>query len=251
MKKCTFCETENTEESSFCELCGRRFVPTPVADIFTSFVSGEGKSESIRKAQSDDTEIQIQSNIIIPQVGGLYDGKVTRILPIGAFVELAPGKEGLIHVSQLADYRVENVEDMVHIGDMVWVKIIDIDDKGRINLSRKDALHEIKVRRQNGIVVPHTYIKAECQDKEDSFALKVGGLYDGKVTRVLPIGAFVELAPGKEGLIHVSQLADYRVENVEDVVHIGDMVWVKIIDIDDKGRINLSRKDTLHEIEEI
>ena len=249
MKKCTFCETENTEESSFCELCGRRFVPTPVADIFTSFVSGEGKSESIRKAQSDDTEIQIQSNIIIPQVGGLYDGKVTRILPIGAFVELAPGKEGLIHVSQLADYRVENVEDVVHIGDMVWVKIIDIDDKGRINLSRKDALHEIKVRRQNGIVVPHTYIKAECQ--EDSFALKVGGLYDGKVTRVLPIGAFVELAPGKEGLIHVSQLADYRVENVEDVVHIGDMVWVKIIDIDDKGRINLSRKDTLHEIEEI
>ena len=69
------------------------------------------------------------------------------------------------------------------------------------------------------------------------------------VTRTLAFVAFVELAPGYEGLIHISRLADHRVEKVEDVVRIGDMVWVKITDIDDRGRVSLSRKDTLSEVE--
>jgi polyribonucleotide nucleotidyltransferase len=71
------------------------------------------------------------------EVGGIYTGKVTRVVDFGAFVEILPGKEGLVHISELADYRVAKVEDVVKVGDEVTVKVIGIDDLGRINLSRR------------------------------------------------------------------------------------------------------------------
>lgn len=76
------------------------------------------------------------------KVGETYLGKVTRLMKFGAFVEILPGKEGLVHVSQLAMHRVEKPEDVVHEGDEIMVKVIEIDDKGRINLSRKALLME-------------------------------------------------------------------------------------------------------------
>ncbi len=79
-----------------------------------------------------------------PEIGSVFYGKVTRILPIGAMVEIAPGKEGLIHISKLENHRVEKVEDVLNIGDMTWAKVIKIDDRGRIDLSRKDALAEVE-----------------------------------------------------------------------------------------------------------
>lgn len=85
----------------------------------------------------------IETIVFVPQVGELYYGKVVRILQFGAFVELAPGKDGMVHISKLADRRVEKVEDVVNIGDMVWVKVTDIDEKGRVNLSLRDAQREI------------------------------------------------------------------------------------------------------------
>ena len=75
-------------------------------------------------------------------VGETYLGKVTRLMKFGAFVEILPGKEGLVHVSQLAMQRVEKPEDVVHEGDEIMVKVVEIDDKGRINLSRKVLLVE-------------------------------------------------------------------------------------------------------------
>ncbi|HBL84860.1 MAG: polyribonucleotide nucleotidyltransferase [Clostridiales bacterium GWF2_38_85] len=84
----------------------------------------------------------INSIVLDPKVGEIYTGKVTRIMAFGAFVEIAPGKEGLVHISKLDKKRVEKVEDVVSIGDEVKVKVVEIDDKGRINLSRKDALTE-------------------------------------------------------------------------------------------------------------
>ncbi len=79
-----------------------------------------------------------------PVVGTVYTGTVTRLMTFGAFVEFAPGKEGLVHISKLDKKRVEKVEDVVNIGDVIKVKLIEIDDKGRINLSRKDALEEVE-----------------------------------------------------------------------------------------------------------
>ena len=79
-----------------------------------------------------------------PEVGAIYKGVVTRLMSFGAFVEIAPGKEGLVHISQLDVKRVERVEDCVNVGDEVIVKVLPIDDQGRLNLSRRDALIEVE-----------------------------------------------------------------------------------------------------------
>lgn len=84
----------------------------------------------------------IDAIVFEPVEGCCYTGTVTRIIPIGAFVEIAPGKEGLVHISKLDTKRVENVEDVVSVGDKITVKFLGMDEKGRINLSRKDALKE-------------------------------------------------------------------------------------------------------------
>ena len=101
-------------------------------------------------ASCDAAKKMIETIVFVPQVGELYYGKVVRILQFGAFVELAPGKDGMVHISKLAERRVERVEDVVNIGDMIWVKVTEIDDKGRVNLSYKDALREIKARKEAG-----------------------------------------------------------------------------------------------------
>ena len=84
----------------------------------------------------------IENIVFEPEVGKLYYGQVVRIIPIGAFVELAPGKDGMIHIKDLEFKRTEKVEDVLNIGDMTWVKVMEIDDRGRVNLSRKDAIKE-------------------------------------------------------------------------------------------------------------
>ncbi|WMJ23645.1 polyribonucleotide nucleotidyltransferase [Paludicola sp. MB14-C6] len=84
-----------------------------------------------------------------PEVGAIYKGKVTRLMAFGAFVEIAPGKEGLVHISKLAEKRVEKVEDVVSVDDTIFVKVIEIDQQGRINLSRKDAMADIAAKSSN------------------------------------------------------------------------------------------------------
>ncbi len=97
-------------------------------------------SEDIEACRAARTIIE---NIVFePEVGALYYGKVVRIIPIGAFIELAPGKDGMCHIKDLEFKRTEKVEDVLNIGDMTWVKVTEIDDRGRVNLSRKEALKE-------------------------------------------------------------------------------------------------------------
>ena len=96
-----------------------------------------------------------------PEIGAVYSGKVTRIMNFGAFVEIAPGKEGLVHISKLDVKRVEKVEDVVAVGDQVIVKVTEIDDQGRINLSRRDALVEI-----NGAVVEEGADEGEQKERK-------------------------------------------------------------------------------------
>ncbi|MUG97532.1 polyribonucleotide nucleotidyltransferase [Scytonema sp. UIC 10036] len=103
---------------------------------------------------------------------------------------------------------------------------IDIEDDGTVTIS---ALDENKAKRARNIIQGMTR------------KLNEGDVYAGRVTRIIPIGAFVEFLPGKEGMIHISQLADYRVGKVEDEVAVGDEVIVKVREIDNKGRINLTR----------
>ena len=91
--------------------------------------------------ESGQMALQTIKDIVFePEVGAVYTGKVTRIIPIGAFVEFAPGKEGMVHISKLENRRVATVEEVVSVGDTVRVKYLGTDEKGRMNLSRKDAL---------------------------------------------------------------------------------------------------------------
>jgi polyribonucleotide nucleotidyltransferase len=112
------------------------------------------------------------------------------------------------------------------------VEKIDTEDDGRIFVADRDMA---KVNRAVEII------------KAIAFPPEIGKLYTGKVTRLLNFGAFVEIAPEKEGLIHISQLAMERVAKVEDVVKVGDIVTVKVVEIDEQGRINLSRKAVLRD----
>ena len=101
-------------------------------------------------AACDAAKKCIDDIVFVPEVGALYYGRVVRLMTFGAFVELAPGKDGLVHISKLADHRIEKVEDACKVGDMMWVKVTEIDEKGRVNLSHKDAMKEIAAKEANG-----------------------------------------------------------------------------------------------------
>lgn len=107
------------------------------------FVSG------LDKAKAEQAVSIINTIANDPEVGAIYKGKVVRIMNFGAFVEIAPGKDGLVHISKLDKSRVEKVEDVVSIGDEIVVKVMEIDQQGRINLSRKDALADIEAKKAN------------------------------------------------------------------------------------------------------
>ena len=115
-----------------------------INDDGSIFISG------VDAASCDAAKKCIDDIVFVPEVGALYYGRVVRLMTFGAFVELAPGKDGLVHISKLADHRIEKVEDACKIGDMMWVKVTDIDEKGRVNLSHKDAVKEIKAKEASG-----------------------------------------------------------------------------------------------------
>ena len=123
------------------KICADCDVKIDIEDDGRVFISGID-IDNVKRA------VQIVETIAKdPEVGAIYRGKVTRLMNFGAFVEIAPGKEGLVHISKLANHRVEKVEDVVTVGDEVLVKVTDIDQQGRINLSRKDALAAIEAKR--------------------------------------------------------------------------------------------------------
>ena len=92
----------------------------------------------MKSAEAGMAEIELL--IKEPEPGEIYEGKVTRVMPFGAFIEILPGKEGLLHISKMAKHRVEKVEDVMNVGDTVKVKVTEIDSQNRINLSRKELL---------------------------------------------------------------------------------------------------------------
>ena len=118
--------------------CGVKIDINDEGNVFVSGVDMDG----VKKA------IQIVNTIANdPEVGAIYKGKVVRLMNFGAFVEIAPGKDGLVHISKLDKQRVEKVEDVVSVGDEIVVKVMEIDNQGRINLSRKDALADIEAKK--------------------------------------------------------------------------------------------------------
>jgi len=164
------------------------------------------------------------------KIGSILDGRITRIVPYGAFVELAAGVEGMVHISELSWSRIENPEEVISGNETITVKIIGIQEGDgpylkKISLSVKQLESD-----------PWNTIG-------DRF--KIGDKVTGKVTQCVKFGAFVEITPGVEGLVHISEMSYIkRVLNTEDVVNPGQTVSVMIKECDpDKRRISLSLRD--------
>ena len=125
---------------------GGKVIQKICADCDVKIDINDDGAVSILGVSRENTEraLSIINTIVNdPEVGAIYKGKVTRLMNFGAFVEIAPGKEGLVHISKLDEKRVEKVEDVVSVGDELLVKVLEIDSQGRINLSRKDAIADL------------------------------------------------------------------------------------------------------------
>ncbi|MCD8036801.1 MAG: bifunctional 4-hydroxy-3-methylbut-2-enyl diphosphate reductase/30S ribosomal protein S1 [Clostridiales bacterium] len=157
------------------------------------------------------------------EAGKKVTGTVSRITDFGAFVDLG-GVDGLIHISEMSWGRISNPKEVLSEGDTVEVVVLDVDrEKSKISLSLKD-------------VTPNPWTLAA-----DKYI--VGSIVEGKVVRMVPFGAFIELEPGVDGLVHISQIADKRVEKPEDELTIGEIIKVKVIDVNaEQKKISLSKK---------
>ena len=121
-----------------CATCNCKIDVQEDGHVFVSAVDQEDAKRAI---------FTIKTIVEDPEIGAIYKGKVTRLMNFGAFVEIAPGKEGLVHISKLDTKRVERVEDVVAVGDAIVVKVTDIDQQGRINLSRRDAILALEAKK--------------------------------------------------------------------------------------------------------
>jgi len=158
------------------------------------------------------------------QAGEVLEGKVQRITDFGAFVDIG-GIDGLVHVSQLSHEHVDKPSDVVSEGDTVKVKILSIDrDSERVSLSIKETLPG-----------PWSDITSKAQK---------GSILDGIVKRLVSYGAFVEVFPGVEGLVHISQISHKHIGTPHEVLSEGDSIKVKVLDVnEDEHRLSLSIKE--------
>ncbi len=166
------------------------------------------------------------------KAGDIFKGRVTKVMPYGAFVELIPGVEGMVHISELSWSRAEKAEEVVSADDKVSVKVIAVADGEKKN--------------QKKISLSMKQVDTDPWDKvSDNF--HSGAKVSGKVTRCMNFGVFVEIAPGVEGLVHISEMSYLkRVINPSDIVKPGETVSVMIKEVDAKGRrISLSIRDAL------
>lgn len=177
-----------------------------------------------RRAVLEEERKEVREQILGRlEPGQVVEGKISNIVDFGAFVDL-DGIDGLIHISELSWSHVNHPSEVVAIGDTVRIKVLDIDrDRQRISLGLKQTQEDpwqrvISTHRPNDVL-------------------------EGTVTKVVAFGAFVEILPGVEGLVHISELADHHVENPSEVVEPGTSLNVKILEIDeDRRRLSLSIK---------
>ncbi len=177
-----------------------------------------------RRAVLEEERKEVRQQILDRlQPGLVVEGQISNIVDFGAFVDL-DGIDGLIHISELSWSHVNHPSEILSIGETVQVKVLDIDrDRQRISLGLKQTQEDPWQR------IVDTY--------------NVGDELAGKVTKVVTFGAFVEILDGVEGLVHISELAPHHVESPREIVHPGDEIRVKILEIDsERRRLSLSAK---------
>ena len=178
---------------------------------------------SRRAVLEDERKEQRQQILDRLQPGDVVEGQISNIVDFGAFVDL-DGMDGLIHISELSWSHVNHPSEVLEIGQTVEVKVLDIDrERQRISLGLKQTQSD-----------PWQQVLDQYNE---------GDVVEGKVTKVVTFGAFVEIMPGVEGLVHISELAQHHVENPREVVSQGDQVQAKIIEVDaERRRLSLSLK---------
>lgn len=165
------------------------------------------------------------------QAGSRVNGTVSRLTDFGAFVDLG-GVDGLIHISEMSWGRISNPKEVLKEGQEVEVFVLDVDkEKGKISLSLKDA------------------DKNPWKLAAEKYA--VGSIVEGKVVRMVPFGAFVELEPGVDGLVHISQIANKHVVKPEDELKVGEIINVKVLEVNpEQKKISLSKRQADAPVEE-
>src|SRR5579862_3816348 len=178
---------------------------------------------SRRAVLEEERKEQRQQILDRLQPGDVVEGEISNIVDFGAFVDL-DGMDGLIHISELSWSHVNHPSEVLQIGQTVKVKVLDIDrDRQRISLGLKQTQSD------------------PWQQVLENY--KEGDVVEGRVTKVVTFGAFVEILAGVEGLVHISELAQHHVENPREVVSQGQAVNVKIIEVDaERRRLSLSLK---------
>ncbi len=177
-----------------------------------------------RRAVLEEERKEIRQQIIDTlNVGDIVEGTISNIVDFGAFVDL-DGIDGLIHISELSWTHINHPSEVLQVNQKVKVKVLDIDrDRQRISLGLKQTQEDPWQR----IVAQH----------------KVGDVVEGRVTKIVAFGAFVEIYAGIEGLVHISELANRHVERPDEVVSVNQTVQVKIIEVDsERRRLSLSIK---------
>jgi len=182
----------------------------------------------VKREERKALEEQFWANI---EVGKKYTGRVKSLTSYGAFVDLG-GVDGMVHNTELSWNRIKDPSEVVNVGDVIDVYVKDFDrERKRISLTYKtDETNPWKIFTTK---------------------YKVGDVADVKIVTLTSFGAFAEVVPGVDGLIHISQLADHRVQKPAEAVKVGDVVKVKITDIDyENQKISLSIRALLEEEKE-
>lgn len=226
----------------------RGFIPASLVErhFVEDFSDYKGRTLRLKVAEIDqennklilsqrsvlDEEVEFKKRDVLQSLrtGDIVEGRVQRLTDFGAFVDIG-GIDGLVHISQLAHQRVEKPSDVVSEGDAVKVKILSVDIDGeRVSLSIKDTL-------------PGPW---------ESFSenVKTGDVLEGTVRRLVTFGAFVEVAPGVEGLVHISQIANRHIGTPSEALSEGEKVQVKVLDVNaNEKRISLSIRALIEEEE--
>ncbi|GAE34534.1 30S ribosomal protein S1 [Halalkalibacter akibai] len=222
----------------------RGFIPASLVErhFVEDFSDYKGKTLRLKVAEIDqennklilsqravlDQELEEKKRSVLQtlKAGDVVEGRVQRLTDFGAFIDVG-GVDGLVHISQLAHHRVDKPSDVVNEGDQVRVKVLSVDqDSERVSLSIKDTQ-------------PGPW-------ESFSGSISVGDVLEGTVRRLVSFGAFIELAPGVEGLVHISQIANRHIGTPSEVLSEGEKVQVKVLDVSigDK-RISLSIRELL------
>jgi polyribonucleotide nucleotidyltransferase len=222
---------------------------------------------TVKDVEGNEDQLEGINNLPTPEVGKTYEGTVKRVMDYGIFVEFLPNIDGLAHHSRISGVPRHAIASTFSEGDELEVIVEEMTPEGKVSLriGAKDAEESDEPKRERksrGGREPrserperekhsarnerHDHDEDGEVEDEDS-DVKIGKIYLGRVTNIKAYGAFIELESGAQGMVHISELADHQVSQIEDIVDVGEEIYVKCINITRDGKISLSRKAAVTE----